>query len=166
MNKIKNPLIFIVQDSTVYKSMLVGYLQQKKIKNTMTFNSPEECLKALHNKPDIIVLDYFFQNITGSELMLKIKEEHPETDFIFLSGHNDVETAVNIMKQGAADYIMKDKKAPENFVRSIEHIIATTKRRKVRRGFKIGVIGFFILLFLVIMTIILMTIFLEDFKFS
>jgi DNA-binding NtrC family response regulator len=99
-------------------------------------------------------------------LMLKIKQEHPEIDFIFLSGQNDVEVAVNIMKQGAADYIMKNEKAPENLVRSIEHLITATRRQKVRRGFKIGVIGFFILLFLVIMAIILLTIFLEDFKFS
>ncbi|MDX9907916.1 MAG: response regulator [Mariniphaga sp.] len=166
MKKIKNPLVFIVQDSTVYKSMLVGYLQQKKIKNIKTFSSPEECMKALHHKPDIIVLNHFFESITGSELMLKIKQEHPEIDFIFLSGQNDVEVAVNIMKQGAADYIMKNEKAPENLVRSIEHLITATRRQKVRRGFKIGVIGFFILLFLVIMAIILLTIFLEDFKFS
>ncbi len=63
MKKIKNPLVFIVQDSTVYKSMLVGYLQQKKIKNIKTFSSPEECMKALHHKrifADIPVLIIIF----------------------------------------------------------------------------------------------------------
>lgn len=166
MKKVKNPLIFIVQDGTVYKSMIAGYLQQKKLKNTMTFNTPEECLKALHHKPDIIVSDCLFDEISGAELMHKVKTEHPDIDFIFLSGQNDVEAAVNAMKKGAADYILKNEKAPENLFRSITYLISVTRSQKVKRGFQIGVIGFFILLFLTIAIIILMTIFLEDFKFS
>ena len=96
--------------------------------------------------------------------MKKVQEEHPETDFIFLSGQNDVEVAVKIMKRGAGDYIVKNEKAPENLVRSIEYLISTSRTLKVKKGFQIGVIGFFIMLFLTIMIIILMTIFLEDFN--
>jgi FixJ family two-component response regulator len=165
MHRTKNPLIFIVQDNVIYKDLIVGYLQQKKFTNLKTFKSGEECLKSIHQKPDIIVLDYSFEGITGLELMKRIRAVNPEIDFIFLSGQNDVEIAVNIMKMGAADYIVKNNKAPQTLLQSIEYLISINKSEKVKKGFQIGVIGFFIMLFLIIMIIILMTILLEDFSF-
>lgn len=164
MQKAKNPLIFVVEDSLVYKDLIVGYLKSKNFQNIKTFKSGEEVLKMLDLKPDLIVLDYSFEGISGLELMKKVKEDHPEIDFIFLSAQNDVEVAVKIMRMGAADYIIKNEKAPHNLLRSIEHLISITKEIKIRQGFKVGVIGFFIMLFVIIMVIILMTIFLEDFN--
>jgi FixJ family two-component response regulator len=164
MQNTKQPLIFIVQDSLVYKDLIVGYLKSKKFKNLKTFKTGEECLKSIHLKPDVIVLDYSFDGITGLELMWKVQADYPETDFIFLSGQNDVEVAVNIMKRGATDYIVKNDKAPQKLLHSIEYIISSTKNKKVKKGFQIGVIGFFIMMFLLIMIIILLTIFLEDFN--
>lgn len=164
MKKTKNPLIFVVQDSPIFKNLIINHLKQKKFSNIQTFSHSEECLKAIHQKPDIIILNYYIEGMTGLELMKRVQSDHPEIDFIFLSGQNDVEIAVNIMKMGAADYIVKNDKAPANLVKSIEYLISSTRSRKVKKGFQIGVIGFFILLFLTIMIIILLTVFLEDFK--
>lgn len=165
MQKTKNPLIFVVEDSIIYKDLIVGYLQSKKYMNIKTFKNGEECLKELHLKPDLIVLDYSFEGISGLELMRKVNVEHPEIDFIFLSAQNEVNVAVKIMKMGAADYIIKNEEAPYLLVRSIEQIITSTKQTKIKKGFKIGVMGFFIMLFIIIMIIVLMTIYLEDFSF-
>ena len=164
MKNLNNPLIFIVQDSVVYKDMIVSFLQSKNYNNLKNFNTAEDCLKALHLKPDIIVLDYSFGGITGLELMKKVQNEHPDIEFIFLSGQNDVEVAVTIMKMGAADYIVKNDKALQNLLNSVEQFKSAKKRIKVKKGFQIGVIGFFIMMFLLIMIIILLTIFLEDFS--
>lgn len=164
MQKTKNPLIFIIEDSVVYKDLIVGYLHSKNYNNVKTFNNAEECLKEIDSEPDVIVLDYSFTGITGLDLMSKVREESPLTSFVFLSGQNDVEIAVKLMKRGADDYIVKNEKAPYNLVKSIEHLMAETKHAKVTKGFKIGVIGFFIMLFVIIMIIILMTIFLDEFN--
>lgn len=164
MQKTKNPLIFIIEDSIVYKDLIVGYLQSKNYKNLKTFKSGEECLKEIHLGPDVIILDYSYSGINGMELMIKVKEDSPTTSFIFFSGQNDVELAVKIMKLGADDYIVKNEKAPYNLVKSIERLLSETRHEKVSQGFKIGVIGFFAMLFVIIMVIILMTIFLEDFN--
>ncbi len=160
----KNPLIFIVLDNVVYKDLIIGYLKSRKLHNIKTFKNGEECLKEIHSNPDLIVLDYSYDGMNGIELMRKVKEQYPETDFIFLSAQNDVEVAVKIMKLGAADYIVKNEKAPVSLTKSIERLMETVKQEKVRKGFKIGVVGFFMVLFLIIMIIILLTIFLEDFK--
>ncbi|MCD6354620.1 MAG: response regulator [Prolixibacteraceae bacterium] len=166
MQNTRNPLIFIIEDSVVFKNLIVGYLQSKKLGNIKTFSSGEECLKELHLNPDLIVLDYSFAGISGFEFMLKVKGDHPDIDFVFLSAQNDVEVAVKIMKLGAADYIVKNEKAPYRLAKSIEQLISVTKKSKIRKGFKIGVVGFFIVLFVIIMVIILMTIFINDFNFN
>ena len=161
MEKTRNPLIFIVEDSVVYKDLIVGYIKSKKYQNIKTFKNGEECLKEMHLQPDLIILDYSFEGISGLELMKEVQREHPQIDFIFLSGQNDVEIAVKIMKLGAADYIVKNEKAPYRLVRSIEQLVTATKKTKLKKGFKIGVIGFFIMLFVIILAIIAMTIFFD-----
>ena len=163
MQKTRNPLIFVIQDNVVYKDLILGYLKSKKYQNVRTFNNGEECLKDLKANPDLIVLDYNFDGMSGLELMRKVKEEYPETDFIFLSGQNDVEVAVKLIKVGAADYIVKNERSPYNLVKSIDALVEHSKQEKVKKGFKIGVVGFFMVLFLIIMIIILLTIFLDDF---
>lgn len=161
MQKTRNPLIFLIEDSTIYKDLIVGYLSSKKFSNIKIFKNGDECLKYLDLKPDLIILDYSTDGRTGLEFMVQIQKQHPETDFIFLSGQNNVEVAVKIMKIGAADYIVKNDKAPYALVKSIDHLIHHTKKKKATKGFKIGVIGFFIMLFLIIMVIMFMSIFFE-----
>lgn len=159
MHNIKNPLIFIVEDSVVYKELIVGHLKSNNYANVKTFKNGDECMKEIEQKPDLVILDYAIEGMNGLDLMLKTLDEHPETDFVFLSGQNDVEVAVKLMRLGAADYIVKNEKAPYKLVKSIEQLKSTRKRQRVQKGFKIGVVGFFIMLFLIIMVIILMTIF-------
>jgi len=161
MHNTKNPLIFIVEDSVVYKELIVGYLQSKKFNNIKTFKKGEECFKELVLKPDIIILDYSSDGMSGLELMRKIRVDHYEIDFIFLSSQNNIQVAVEIMKLGAADYIERNEKAPYRLVRSIEHLTKITKKEKVRKGFNIGIFGFFIMLFIIIMTIILASLFFD-----
>lgn len=161
MQQTKNPLIFFIEDSMVYKDLIVGYLNSHKFTNLKIYNNGDECLKDIEEKPDLIILDYVSTGMNGLEFMLKVEKEHPEIDFIFLSGQNDVEVAVQIMKLGAADYIVKNEFAPRNILKSVKSIVTVTKREKQAKGFRIGVVGFFVLLFLVIMVIILLSIFLD-----
>ena len=93
--------------------------------------------------------------------MLKVEREHSGIEFIFLSAQNKVDVAVKIMKLGAADYIVKNEQAPKNLVESIERLKSATKREKQTKGFKVGVLGFFILLFLIIMIITFISIFFD-----
>lgn len=161
MQNTKNPLIFIVEDSIVYKDLIVGHLQSKNFGNIKIFKNGEKCIKKLYLKPDIIVLDYSYGGINGLELMQKVRQERPEIDFIFLSSQSEINVAIKIMKLGAADYIIKNEQAPYRLVCSIEQLLAITKKEKIRKGLNIGVVGFFAMLFLIIMTIILVSIFFD-----
>ena len=113
----------------------------------------------MHLNPDIIILDYSSEGMSGLELMKKVKLAHPSIDFIFLSAQNDVEIAISIMRLGASDYVVKNDKAPGRLVRAIEQAISNTKKEKLNKGFTIGVFGFFVLLLLLIAGIIFITLF-------
>lgn len=159
MQKTNNPLIFLIEESLIYKDLIVGYLQSNKFQNIKVFKKGEECLHELHLNPDIIILDYSSEGISGLDLMKKVKVTHPSIDFIFLSAQNDVEIAISIMRLGASDYVVKNDKAPVRLVRAIEQAISNTKKEKLNKGFTIGVFGFFVLLLLLIAGIIFITLF-------
>lgn len=159
MERIKNPLIFLIEESTIYKDLIVGYLHSNKFTNIKVFKTGDECTRELHLNPDIIILDYSIEGISGLEFMKKVKVTRPAVDFIFLSGQNDVEVAITIMKLGAEDYVVKNDKAPSRLVRAIEQAILDTKKEKMNKGFTVGVFGFFLLLLLIIAGIISIVLF-------
>ena len=166
MYNTRNPLIFVVIQSPIYSNLVVGFLKSKKFINIKAFSSAKECLEHLKLNPDIFVSSYEMKEMNGMELMKRVKADHPETDFFFLSGQNDVEVAVNIIKHGASDYIVKNDKALSKLAKSIEYTINATKSVKVKKGFKIGVVGFFIILFIIIMIILSLAVFFpDDFSF-
>ncbi len=161
MQNTKNPLIYLIEDSVVYKDLIVGYLQSQGFTKIKVFSEGEDCLKSIEEKPDVIICDYAARGKDNLELMVRVKKDYPAIDFIFISGQNDVGVAVKIMKIGAADYIVKNNEAPYKLVNSINQLINYTKREKTSQGFKIGVIGFFIMLFLIIMIIMFVSIFFD-----
>jgi hypothetical protein len=65
------------------------------------------------------------------------------------------------MKLGAADYIIKNEQAPYRLARSIEQLLSREKKGKVQKGLNIGIIGFFMMLFLIIMTILFVSLFFD-----
>src|SRR5674476_998396 len=89
MENQKYPLIFIVEDNSVYNKLIVNHLRSHKLIRTESFLSGEECLKNIDRKPDIIIQDYLLDGINGIEVLKATRKKYPETEFIFLSGQND-----------------------------------------------------------------------------
>jgi DNA-binding NtrC family response regulator len=57
--------------------------------------------------PDIVVTDLKLPNLSGTDLLRKIKELLPRSEVAIMTGHGSIETAVEAMRQGAYDYIEK-----------------------------------------------------------
>jgi PAS domain S-box-containing protein len=77
------------------------------LKNT---DDKEGFIDELENfKPDIILSDFNLPNFHGLDALEVSKIQAPETPFILVTGNLDEETAVNCIKLGAWDYILKDK---------------------------------------------------------
>ena len=57
--------------------------------------------------PDLVLCDFRMDDMTGAELLVKIKEVHPSAPVIIITGYSDVKDAVEVMKMGAYDYVTK-----------------------------------------------------------
>jgi len=132
MKELKN--IFIVDDDSMQAMMLQDYLSKYSTFDIKVFNSGEECLKNLNLKPQVVFLDYNFDKIgkdamNGTEILKEIKAASPETEVVMFSGQDKIEVAVNTMKYGAFDYIVKSESA---FHRSENVIFNIIKRMKLQ----------------------------------
>ncbi|MDQ0243696.1 DNA-binding NtrC family response regulator [Bacillus fengqiuensis] len=56
---------------------------------------------------DVVILDYMLTDMTGLDVLMKIKEESPEVPVIMLTAYGNIESAVQAMKLGAVDYLNK-----------------------------------------------------------
>jgi DNA-binding NtrC family response regulator len=126
--------LFIVDDDPMQASMLQDYLSKYSTFNIHVFHSGEECLKSISLDPEIIFLDYNFDKaganaMDGIEILKEIKAAKPATEVVMISGQDKIEVAVNTMKYGAFDYIVKSESA---FHRSENVIFNIIKRMKLQ----------------------------------
>ena len=71
-------------------------------------NSGAEALAFLENNAcNIVITDVMMPGITGIELLRQVKERHPETQVIIVTGHGNVDMAVDALKFGAIDFLQK-----------------------------------------------------------
>jgi len=145
----KNNLpVFIVEDDPPVNSMLCMYLEKQGFTKVRGFNSSEEMLSELTNDNLIVIQDYDLPGMNGLETIRKVKGSHPKADFIFLSGQKSIEIAIEAIKCGAFDYIVKDSFAKENVLNKINNLVRIKSLEKNRDSFKKTIIVFLSLLFL------------------
>jgi DNA-binding NtrC family response regulator len=159
MKNQKYPLIFIVEDNSVYNKLIVNHLRSHKLIRTESFLSGEECLKNIHRKPDIIIQDYLLDGINGIDVLKATRKKYPDTEFIFLSGQDNIEIAINSMKFGAYDYIVKDQHALVKLTDKINKIMNSHEVVNSNKRFKLGITLFFIALAVLILILASLTIF-------
>jgi len=123
MNSKRHPLIFIVEDDNTFAVMIKKYLFMNGVRNIEIYNSGEECVKNLKKNPKIIIQDFDLPGMDGLEVLKKVKEVDKEVEFIFLSGQHSIKIAVEIMKSGASDYVIKDEVAKEYLEKKIKKLI-------------------------------------------
>ncbi len=102
------PYIMLVDDEEDYVEAMAERLNNRNIKTITAFSGAEglEKLKTNQNL-DVIVLDVRMPGMDGHETLKQIKKTAPMTEVILLTGHATVESAIEGMKQGAFDYLMK-----------------------------------------------------------
>jgi FixJ family two-component response regulator len=101
------PMVFVIDpDSTVHESMeLLLICQGRRLK---TFGSAEDFLAwPLELVPSCLLLEASLPGISGMELQRRVAREHPHIPIIFLTAKGDIFTAVEAMKAGAVEFLMK-----------------------------------------------------------
>lgn len=114
--------IFVVEDNEWYNRLLVHTLSLNPEYEVKGFHSGKEFLKALHESPDIITLDYRLPDMTGLEVLRKIREVNGDVIVILISEQEDIETVVTLLKEGVYDYIAKSNDIKERLHITVQNI--------------------------------------------
>ncbi len=133
--------IFLVDDEPIQNEMLKDYISERFDYQIKTYESGEDAMKDMHLNPVIVVLDFHLNSHlpsakNGVAVLKMIKEAHPEVQVIMLSGQDKLEVAVDSMKHGAYDYVIKGETAfsrMENIFRNIDEL---TNLRSVNANYK------------------------------
>lgn len=107
-NKYPKMPVILVDDETHFLASAEFALSSDGITNVKTFSDSRDVEPFLeHNKVAIVALDMNMPYIAGRELLPRLVRDHPDVPVIVITAVNEVETAVESMKAGAFDYILK-----------------------------------------------------------
>ena len=99
--------ILIVDDERFIRSSLKELLEMEKYTVDTAENGTDAIRMAESEKYDIIFCDIKMPGIDGVEVLTRLVADGVETPVIMISGHGDIETAVDCMRRGAFDFIEK-----------------------------------------------------------
>lgn len=100
--------VLLVDDESPFVEALAKRLKLRELEVAIALSGPE-ALQKLENDPttDVVVLDVKMPGMDGIETLKAIKARYPLMEVIMLTGHATVESAIDGMKVGALDYLMK-----------------------------------------------------------
>lgn len=117
--------VLIVDDEKDFVAMFSLRLQAQGEKVSTAY-SGKQALEVLSQAPiDVVILDIRMPGMDGIDTLKQIKTKHPLVEVILLTGHGSTETAVEGMKLGAFDYLMK----PAEFEEIAIKLDAARKRK-------------------------------------
>lgn len=109
----KSLKIFLIEDDSFFGEALQYHLQLNPDFEIHLFKTGRECIINLHQKPDIICLDFGLPDIKGDKLLKRIQEINNKIPIIIISGQEEIEVAVNFLKSGVRDYIVKNEQTKD-----------------------------------------------------
>ncbi|MCD6346084.1 MAG: sigma-54-dependent Fis family transcriptional regulator [Bacteroidales bacterium] len=121
--------IFVVEDDKFYNKLIEHHLKLNPDFEVHTFFDGQSLLDKLHENPKIISLDFSLPDMTGHEVLAKVKNYDPHIEVIVISGQDDIPTAIKLLREGAYDYITKDENIKERLLNTIHKITETQSLR-------------------------------------
>ncbi len=102
------PLVMLVDDEVGFVETMTKRLKKRDLEVITAF-SGKEALETLaeHHNVDVVILDVKMPGMDGIETLKKMKVAHPLIEVIMLTAHATVESAIEGMRFGAFDYLMK-----------------------------------------------------------
>jgi len=116
--------LFVVDDDAFCLNLYQQFLNKLGYTEILCYNCGKDCLDNIAQHPDIIFLDYNMEDMNGIDVLQKIKQFDDEITIIFISGQENVEIAVNALKYGAFDYIVKSQITLDLLRTTIDRIAA------------------------------------------
>lgn len=120
----------IIEDDPVFSKMIEHILSKTDHCETAVFPNGRNFLRQLSPKTDVVTLDLGLPDISGTELMKEIKTFNPEIEIIIISGQDNISLAIQLLKEGAYDYITKDENINERLIHALNKIRSNHNLKK------------------------------------
>lgn len=114
--------VFVVEDNEWYNKLLVHSASLNPDFEVEGFHSGKDFLAALDRNPNVVTLDYRLPDCLGSDLFPKIKAHNENIEVIVISEQEDIEVAIEMLKAGAYDYMVKSKDIRDRLLNTLNHI--------------------------------------------
>jgi len=114
--------IFVVEDNEWYNKLLVYTLSLNPDYEVKSFFNAGEFLNCLGESPDIVTLDYRLPDLSGLEVLKRIRQENNDVQVILISEQEDTDMVVTLLKLGAYDYITKSTDIKERLLNTIQNL--------------------------------------------
>ena len=115
--------ILVVDDEITLTALLSRILTQAGYQ-VKPANSGIKALGIIGDfSPNLVITDLKMPDISGLDLLKKVRSERPEIDFIILTAYATVENAVEAMKEGALDYLIKPLKDPDELRMAVARVV-------------------------------------------
>ncbi len=121
------PRIFIIDDEEDIRLSLRGILEDEGFE-VLDAESGEHGLAAINSSVDLVLLDIWLPGMDGLDVLARLQEKFPDMPVIMISGHGNIQTAVQAIKIGAFDFIEKPL--------SLEKILITLQKALEFSGLK------------------------------
>ena len=133
--------IFLVDDEPIQNEMLKDHISAHYQYKLKTYENGEDAIRDMNLNPSIVVLDFHLNSHlpnaqNGVEVLKKIKELSPHTQVIMLSGQDKLDVAVESMKHGAYDYVIKGETAFSRMENILDNIIELHSLKHANNTYK------------------------------
>ena len=117
--------VLLVDDEKVFIDVLAVRLEARDFTTSKAYSGDEAMEKVREKEVDVVLLDVQMPGKDGVTVLREIKAFNPLVEVIMLTGHSTVESAVEGMKIGAFDYLLKPTETKE----LVEKIVLAYKRK-------------------------------------
>lgn len=111
--------VFLVDNDLITLNKYRQGLENIGYKDIHLFLNGMICINNLHLKPYIIFLNHPIDESSGFDVLKKIKQHHPNIYVVIISNQENVNLAVDVLRNGAFDYIVKG----DNEISKMSHVI-------------------------------------------
>ena len=124
--------LFIIEDDKIFAKRLHYELSLNQDFEIHVFHDGQSALDHLHLDPDMVTLDYHLPDYNGDEILSKILSFKADLPVLIVSSQQDVLTALDLLKSGAYDYIVKTNDIVKRLRKIINNVQGTVLlQRKV-----------------------------------
>jgi len=125
--------IFLLDDDPHCLAMYQRHIRNLGVEEVRLFEDSQDFLNQLMEEPDAVIIDHSMQPFDGLEVLKKIKRQNPDLPVIYLSAQKDMKTAVDALKFGAFDYIIKDDNDLDHLTEVLDRLSKYLQEIQLRR---------------------------------